>query len=121
MGGREVGGLSNLLSGHRDLANPEFGFECRNAEGVTVFGFKHALGEEGASVDAGERVRIAATIDGALMPGIYVIRCWVVRDAGVEEIALQFIDILKFAVEGGLGGPGLVSVPAEVQITAEGS
>jgi hypothetical protein len=55
------------------------------------------------------------------MPGVYVIRCWVVRDAGVEEIALQFIDILKFEVEGGPGGPGLVSVPAAVEITTEGS
>jgi ABC-type polysaccharide/polyol phosphate transport system ATPase subunit len=115
--------LRAVLEARRDLANPEFGFECRNTEGVTVFGFKHSLGEEKAqaSVDAGERVRIAATIDGALMPGVYVIRCWVVRDAGVEEIALQFIDILKFEVEGGPGGPGLVSVPAEVEITTEGS
>jgi ABC-2 type transport system ATP-binding protein len=113
--------LRAVLEARRDLANPEFGFECRNAEGVTVFGFKQALDEDGASVDAGERVRIAATIDGALMPGIYVIRCWVLREAGVEEIALQFIDILKFAVEGGTGGPGLVSVPATVEITTEDS
>jgi ABC-type polysaccharide/polyol phosphate transport system ATPase subunit len=114
--------LGAVLEARRNLANPEFGFECRNAKGVTVFGFKHELGEgEGASVDAGERVRIAATIDGSLMPGVYVIRCWVVRDAGVEEIALQWIDILKFEVEGGPGGPGLVSVPAAVEITTEDS
>ena len=65
-------------------------------------------------------MRIAATIDGALMPGMYVIRCWVVRDAGVEEIALQFIDILKFEVIGTSPGPGIVSVPAEVEISTEG-
>jgi ABC-2 type transport system ATP-binding protein len=114
--------LRAVLKARRELANPEFGFECRNSEGVTVFGFKHALAEEeGASVEDGERVRIGATIDGALMPGVYVIRCWVVRDAGVEEIAHQFIDILKFEVHGGPGGPGLVSLPVTVEITTEGS
>ncbi len=114
--------LRAVLEARRDLANPEFGFECRNSEGVTVFGFKHALAEgEGANVEEGERVRIGATIDGALMPGVYVLRCWVVRDAGVEEIALQFIDILKFEVHGGSGGPGLVSLPVTVEITTDGS
>jgi ABC-type polysaccharide/polyol phosphate transport system ATPase subunit len=113
--------LHSVLEARRDLANPEFGFECRNAKGVTVFGFKRALGEEeGTRIGAGERVRIAATIDGALTPGVYVIRCWVVRDAGVEEIALQFIDILKFEVVGTSPGPGVVSVPAEVEISTEG-
>jgi ABC-type polysaccharide/polyol phosphate transport system ATPase subunit len=112
--------LRTVLEARRDLANPEFGFECRNAEGVTVFGFKQALDEDrSTSLAAGERARIAATIDGALTPGIYVIRCWVVRDAGAEEIALQFIDILKFEVQGGSGGPGLVSIPADVEITTE--
>ena len=89
---------------------------------MTVFAFKHALGDkEGASLAEGERARIRATIDGALMPGIYVIRCWVVRDAGVEEIAHQFIDILKFEVHGGPGGPGLVSLPVTVEIGTDGS
>jgi ABC-type sugar transport system ATPase subunit len=109
-----------VLQARRNLANPEFGFECRSAEGVTVFGFKRALGRsEEASMEAGERARITATIGGALMPGVYVIRCWVVRDAGAEEIALQWIDILKFEVVGPAAGPGLVSVPAEVEITTE--
>jgi ABC-2 type transport system ATP-binding protein len=112
--------LHAVLEARRDLANPEFGFECRNAEGVTVFGFKRGLAEgDGARIDQGERARIVATIDGALNPGVYVIRCWVVREAGVEEIALQFIDILKFEVLGAGWGPGMVSVPAEVEIITE--
>jgi assimilatory nitrate reductase catalytic subunit len=34
MGGREVGGLANLLSAHRDLANPEHRAEVANLWGV---------------------------------------------------------------------------------------
>ncbi|HEY0893139.1 MAG TPA: molybdopterin-dependent oxidoreductase, partial [Cellvibrio sp.] len=34
MGGREVGGMANLLSGHRDLANPEHRAEIANFWGV---------------------------------------------------------------------------------------
>jgi ABC-type polysaccharide/polyol phosphate transport system ATPase subunit len=113
--------LHAVLEARRDFDNPEFGFECRNAEGVTVFGFKRAVGSgEGASITAGERATIAATINGALTPGVYVIRCWVMRDAGDEEIALQFIDILKFEVVGDAPGPGIVSVPAEIEITTDG-
>jgi assimilatory nitrate reductase catalytic subunit len=33
MGGREVGGLANLLSAHRDLANPEHRAEGRGPVG----------------------------------------------------------------------------------------
>jgi assimilatory nitrate reductase catalytic subunit len=34
MGGREVGGMANLLSGHRDLANPEHRAEVANLWGI---------------------------------------------------------------------------------------
>jgi ABC-type polysaccharide/polyol phosphate transport system ATPase subunit len=113
--------LNVVLEGRRDLANPEFGFECRSATGVSVFGFKRTLGNgSGASLPAGERARISATIDGSLAPGVYVMRSWIVRDAGMEEIALQWIDVLKFEVVGETSGPGIVSVPAEVEISTEG-
>ena len=113
---------SRRRRGDPDLVNPEFGFECRNAEGVTVFGFKRSLDdgpEEPAKLATGERAQISATIEGVLMQGTYYIRCWVVRDSEAGEIGLQFIDILKFEVIGGLWGPGIVSVPAEMRITTE--
>jgi ABC-2 type transport system ATP-binding protein len=110
-----------VLEARHDLVNPEFGFEFRTMEGVTAFGFKRSLEAKTgapARLEAGERARIAVRIDNALMPGTYLIRCWVVRDLGAEEIALQFIDIIKFNVLGD-GGPGIVSLPADVQISTE--
>jgi ABC-type polysaccharide/polyol phosphate transport system ATPase subunit len=114
--------LEAVVEATQELISPEFGFECRNAEGVTVFGFKRSLeGDAGTptKLTKGERARISATIDGVLMQGTYYIRCWVVRDAEAGEIGLQFIDILRFEVVGGLWGPGIVSVPADMQITTE--
>ena len=109
-----------VLEARTELLNPEFGFECRNADGVTVFGFKRSLDAEGAGparLAAGGRARVEVTVDGALLPGTYYVRCWVVRDADGDDVALQYIDILKFDVLGDGTAPGLVSVPADVRIT----
>jgi ABC-type polysaccharide/polyol phosphate transport system ATPase subunit len=114
--------LEAVVEATQDLVSPEFGFECRNAEGVTVFGFKRSLDgdpEAPAKLAKGERAHISATIEGVLMQGTYYIRCWVVRDSEAGEIGLQFIDILRFEVIGGLWGPGIVSVPADMRITTE--
>jgi ABC-2 type transport system ATP-binding protein len=115
--------LHTVLKARRELVNPEFGFECKNTRGVTVFGFKKSLGGGGGEpgrLAEGQRASIAATIEQALVPGTYYVRAWVVRDLDVEEIALQFIDILKFEVAGEKWGPGIVTVEPDVQITAEG-
>ena len=60
---------------------------------------------------------VAASFQNALRPGTYFVRCWVVRDMDEEEeVALQFIDVLRFDVVGESGGLGLVSLPADVEI-----
>jgi ABC-type polysaccharide/polyol phosphate transport system ATPase subunit len=111
-----------VLRARHDLVNPEFGFECKNVNGVTVFAFKRSLeasAGEPSRLAAGQQATISATIDQSLVPGTYFVRAWVVRDLDVEEIALQFIDILKFEVVGGNWGPGIVVVDPDVEITAE--
>jgi hypothetical protein len=111
-----------VLAARRELVNPEFGFECRSSDRVTVFGFKRPLEvEPGAPrrLELGKRVRIAAAFENDLAPGSYVMRCWVVRDSEPDEIALQVIDVLEFEVVGADSGPGIVSLPVEVQITTE--
>jgi ABC-2 type transport system ATP-binding protein len=112
-----------ILEARHELVNPEFGFECKNSDLVTVFGIKRSLEAqigEPTRLDAGQRARLGVRIDNALMPGTYVLRCWVIRDLDVEEIGLQFIDILKFEVVGPERGPGIISVPAEIRIATEG-
>jgi ABC-2 type transport system ATP-binding protein len=111
-----------VLEARRDLVNPRFGFECRTPEGVTIFGFRRSLdAEDGgpARLEQGRRATVTGTVENALTPGTYFIRCWVVSDADEDEVAMQFIDIFKFEVVGDRWGKGLVSLPAEVQITTE--
>jgi ABC-2 type transport system ATP-binding protein len=111
-----------VLEARHELVNPEFGFECKNVDGVTVFSFKRSLAEAAGAptrLAAGQRAHIEAAIDHSLVPGTYYVRCWVVRDLDVEEIALQFIDILKIEVTGEAWGPGVFSVEPEVEITTE--
>jgi ABC-2 type transport system ATP-binding protein len=112
-----------VLEARHELVNPEFGFECRNAAGVSVFGFTRPLASrpgEPSVLPAGQRARFAGIVDNTLRPGTYYVRCWVVRDVDAEEAALQFIDILRFEVTGEGWGLGIVSIPAEVEVTLEG-
>jgi ABC-type polysaccharide/polyol phosphate transport system ATPase subunit len=114
--------LHAVLEARERLVNPEFGIECKNSDLVTVFGVKRSLHselEQEISIEAGERVRVAVEMENPLVPGSYLIRAWVVRDLSVEEIALQFIDILKLEVIGSGRDPGIVTLPAEVEITKE--
>jgi ABC-type polysaccharide/polyol phosphate transport system ATPase subunit len=110
-----------VLEARHRLVNPEFGWECRSSNRVTVFGLKRSLGSgEGSVLEVGERARIDIDVENSLAPGTYVMRCWVVRDLDSEEIALQVIDVLEFEVTGPDWGPGIVSVEPEVRVTRDG-
>ena len=111
-----------VIEARRELTAPVFGFHFHNAEGVHVFGFNQELSvEEGGStsVRAGERVRIAGTIENPLMPGRYFVSCWVCRDREHGNVALQVLRPLDFIVFGAKPGPGIVAVPAQVEAIAE--
>jgi ABC-type polysaccharide/polyol phosphate transport system ATPase subunit len=110
-----------MIEARDGLINPQFGFECKTSDMVTVFGVNGSLTSEGdpARVEPGERVRLTVEMDNALVPGTYLVRAWVVRDLNPDEMGLQFIDILKFDVIGDGTSLGVVSLPAEVVVSRE--
>jgi ABC-2 type transport system ATP-binding protein len=103
------------------LVNPEFGFECKTTNLLTVFGVRGSLGAQAdpAQVQAGERVRLSVEMDNPLVPGAYLIRAWIARDLNPEEFAIQFVDVIELRVTGSDWAPGVVSLPAQVEINTE--
>jgi ABC-2 type transport system ATP-binding protein len=103
------------------LVNPQFGFECKTTNLLTVFGVRGSLGsrEEPSQVEPGERVRLAVEMDNPLVPGPYLIRAWIVRDLNPDEFAIQFIDVIDLHVTGSGWAPGVVSLPAQVEVSTE--
>ena len=105
MGGREVGGMANLLSGHRDLANPE-----HRAEVAALWGVPDVPSQPGkTAVELFEAVRrgeikalwIACTNPAQSMPDLNVVRealaaaeFVVVQEAFRNTDTVQYADVL---------------------------
>ncbi|MFL5843057.1 MAG: ABC transporter ATP-binding protein [Solirubrobacteraceae bacterium] len=110
-------GLHLLLQARRDLANPGFALHVYNEEGQEVFGLNPEL--DHALVPAGERIRIAGTIENPLLPGRYFIDLWVARDQDEGAMAMQRTHLLDFVVYGTRPGAGNVSVGHDVTASVE--
>jgi hypothetical protein len=99
-----------------------FGFHFANADGAAVFGFNRTLSataDEPNRLVRGQRVRIAGKIDNPLLPGRYFVTCLVSRDRPGGDMALHVLRLLSFVVYGTSPGPGIVSVPADVEARVE--
>lgn len=111
-----------LIEARRELRSPIFSFQCASADGVDVFTFNRTLDRAEGQPDllaAGERVRLAGTIENPLTPGRYIINCWVVRSREPGDLALQAIKLLDFVVYGPDEGRGVLSVNADVEATPQ--
>jgi ABC-type polysaccharide/polyol phosphate transport system ATPase subunit len=100
-----------------ELLEPVFGFHFNNADGIHVFGFNKGLDEVEGVADRllpGEQAEIFARIENPLMPGRYVVSCWVCRNRNAGDVALQVMQLLDFVVYGQRPGPGVVTVDADV-------
>jgi ABC-2 type transport system ATP-binding protein len=105
------------LEARRELLRPELVFQVVNASGVVVFDITRTLDER--RIAAGQHVRLAGRIENLLVPGRYFLDCWVRRDEGSGETAVQVLRLLEFRVSGTAPRQGLVSVRAEVEAAAE--
>jgi ABC-2 type transport system ATP-binding protein len=113
--------LTVVMEARQDLSNPVFGFHFSAADGTRVFGFNRELGEGDRILRAGQRVRISARIENPLLPGRYLVSCWVSRNRTHGDLALHILRLLDFVVYGTRPGPGLVSAAAEVEAVVEPS
>jgi ABC-2 type transport system ATP-binding protein len=111
--------IGAVFEARHDLEAPVFGLHFLNAEtGETVFGFNRALTRDAGEPDrmaAGQRVRIAGTIDNPLLPGRYLVNCWISRNRIQGDLALHVVRLLEFVVYGTRPGPGSVAVHADVE------
>jgi ABC-type polysaccharide/polyol phosphate transport system ATPase subunit len=110
-------GLQLLLEARRDLANPGFAIHVYDETGQEVFGLNPAL--ERALVPAGERIRIAGTLQNPLLPGRYFLDLWVARDRDEGAMAMQRTHLLDFVVYGTRPGAGNVWVANDVRAQVE--
>jgi ABC-type polysaccharide/polyol phosphate transport system ATPase subunit len=118
----EAIGLDVVFEARHDLEDPVFGFHFLNANGETVFGFNRTLTvgpDEPNRIAAGQRVRITGKIDNPLLPGRYLINCWISRNRTQGDLALHVVRLLDFVVFGTRPGPGSVSVRADVDAGLE--
>jgi ABC-type polysaccharide/polyol phosphate transport system ATPase subunit len=114
--------LHALFEARHELVAPVFGFHFHDNDGARIFGFNKTLGIDDPDRDlleTGRRVRISATIENRLLPGRYVVQCWVSRNRTAGDLALHGLRLLEFVVYGTRPGPGSVAVESEVEAVIE--
>jgi ABC-2 type transport system ATP-binding protein len=111
-------GLGVIFEARKELASPVFSFHFQTAAGATVFGFTSKL-EDRELVRAGERVRIAGTLENPLLPGRYNVMALIMRNRTAGDLAMHPLRLLDFVVFGTRTGAGMVSVESDVEATLE--
>jgi ABC-type uncharacterized transport system ATPase subunit len=106
----------------REVPEPSFGFQIKNADGVQVSGFGTHLSDGDRMAErllAGQRARLAATIENPLNPGRYSIDFWVCRNRKLVDVVAAAPRVLDFVVYGSVWAPGIVSLEAKIEATSE--
>jgi ABC-type polysaccharide/polyol phosphate transport system ATPase subunit len=111
-------GFEAVFEARHDLIAPVFGFHFLTADGTHVFGFNRTLPDR-ELIRAGERVRLAGTIENRLLPGRYHVSAMISRNRSQGDLALHLVRLLDFVVYGTHPGPGTVSVDVDVEATLE--
>jgi len=111
--------LDVLLQARRELVAPRFVIHVSSSEGTLVFDVSTRLdAERHTPIAEGEQVRLSGRIENPLAPGSYAIGCWVHRDLGTGDRAVQGLRLFDFLV---YGNPrdGVISVEGELNATPE--
>jgi ABC-type polysaccharide/polyol phosphate transport system ATPase subunit len=115
-------GLQVIFEARHDLVAPVFSFHFLTGDRVQVFGFNREFEAGDGQPDvlrAGERVRIAGTIENRLVPGRYHVSAMISRNRHAGDLALHVVRLLDFVVYGTQQVPGLVAMETDVTATVE--
>ncbi len=108
--------LEAVLEADRELPDPAFGIDLRNAAGVCVFAMFRQIKPPDGSIRPGERVRISLTLENRLAPGRHYVRCSIGRK---QTAPMAFLpEPLSFVVFGDRVG-GVVSLANEIEVADE--
>jgi ABC-2 type transport system ATP-binding protein len=102
--------LEAVLEARRELVSPSFQVHCLTEDqGIVVFEFILSLDGDGEDrIAAGERVRLSGEIENQLVPGRYMLNCWVRHHGDGGPMSVQGLRLLHFAVYGTASRYGLV-------------
>jgi len=112
-------GFNAIFEARRDLHEPVFGFHFLNADGAAVFGMNRTIDGGHDRLAAGSRVRVSGRIENPLLPGRYIVNCWITRNRSQGDMALHALRLLDFLVYGTRPGPGSISVHDDVVATID--
>jgi ABC-2 type transport system ATP-binding protein len=104
----------------REVNQPSFGMVFVNADGVEVGGIGADLSsdDESERLVPGQRVRVSATVANPLVPGRYVVKCWVYREHNYANLVLHAPHVLDFVVFGAAAA-GVVALDYEMSADVE--
>jgi hypothetical protein len=111
-----------IVEARHDLEDPTVDFHVVNEDGVWVFTFGGTLHDDPQRperIAAGQRMRIAGTVENPLLPGRYTIDCWMTRRREYGDTALHVLPLMDFHVFGTKPGAGSIFARTEVETTVQ--
>jgi ABC-2 type transport system ATP-binding protein len=111
--------LDAVLEATSELVQPTFVVHGLTEPGMVLFEFTLGLDEGGDTVPAGRRLHLSGEIDNPLVPGRYMLNCWVRHHVAEGGLAVQALRLLHFTVYGTAPRYGLVSVPGALHIETQ--
>jgi ABC-type polysaccharide/polyol phosphate transport system ATPase subunit len=105
------------IEAREDFDGLVVGYLIVNADGVNVCQLRAPIGgDPPPPVKAGERLKVATTIENVFVPGHYFVHCGINRPSG-GEAALEVVAPIDFVAFGGPPNKGVVALPQETTTT----
>jgi ABC-type polysaccharide/polyol phosphate transport system ATPase subunit len=104
------------LEARHDVDGPLFGFTFHNADDVEVTGISAALPPELPDrLTAGQRVSLGGTLENRLVPGRYIVKCWIHRNKNPANLVLHSPHVVDFVVFGDQAA-GVVKLDHDIEL-----